>query len=951
MEDNGKLARVFISYSRKDLAVAEPLRNALVESGFDAYLDRDDIKPGEPWQERLDVLIANAEKIIFLISPDSVASDICAWEVDHAERLGKSLLPIVIRQTENKAIPGRLSRLNFIFMLTAKECTAKLPELIESLTTDLAWEREKTRINTLAMTWEQAGRQKRLLMFPIDTIRAAEQWRDNHPATSPPPSEIQLAYISDSRIRYTHRQRVMMTSTVVIAIIMTVLSVFTLFLRQQAIEQRDLAEARYNMSFSRQLATQARNRLTVNDLDLALLLSLEAVNKFKTAEARTMLLNGLSSSPRLISFIHVNSLSSLSFSSEGNALMVADRKGTVRWWDRKNWQPIGQPLETLQDSVSRTVFSPNGMTLALASLDEVWLWDIQSRQQIGQSIKMQNGRPVDSIVLSPDGKILATTSGSDGAVTLWDTQSQEPIDKPIKSRQRFMVRDVAFSTDGKILATAVWGHATLWDLQKQRPFSHHLNDYPFSIDKIAFSPDGSTIALSGNGTVTLWDIQKWQRIEPSLKSRVSADSLVFSPDSKILAGTIIWDGNSNENSNRKKVVLWDIQSKDTLEITLNAHKGLVDSLTFSPDGSILATANHHGTVMLWDMHRKDTLGQPLRAHNGTVTSVAFSPDGNTLASAGGDRTVMLWDPQSPQPIMPPIYTHQDWVFSLAFSPNGKLLASGSRGEKIILFDTQNWQPIGTPLKGHTGDVNSVAFSPDGSILASAGEDGTVMLWDALSQQLIGQPIQDNEVVVSSLAFSPDSNFLALARRYGGGLILWDIQSQQRIGPLLEQEYGDLHAVAFSPDGKTLAVGGDLAIILLDTKHWHPIWTDLESHLGSVYGVAFSPNGMLASASEDGTVRLWDVATRQPIGQPLRGHDEIVTSVAFSPDGNILASAGEDSIVMLWDVNLTSWERLAGQIVNRNLSCDEWARYMGIETYEVTIPNLPIENCEEPNVSR
>ena len=86
-------ARVFISYSRKDSAMAEELRDALRAAGFNAYLDVHDIDPGEKWKHRLGDLIAPAEKIVFLISADSVASDICEWEIERAERLGKMNRP------------------------------------------------------------------------------------------------------------------------------------------------------------------------------------------------------------------------------------------------------------------------------------------------------------------------------------------------------------------------------------------------------------------------------------------------------------------------------------------------------------------------------------------------------------------------------------------------------------------------------------------------------------------------------------------------------------------------------------------------------------------------------------------------------------------------------------------------------------------------------------------
>src|ERR1700756_771739 len=86
---------VFISYSRQDIVRAELLRDQLIAKKCEAYLDRHDILPGEPWQDRLAKLIEVADTVVFLISPESVTSEVCDWEVNEAERLGKQLLPVV----------------------------------------------------------------------------------------------------------------------------------------------------------------------------------------------------------------------------------------------------------------------------------------------------------------------------------------------------------------------------------------------------------------------------------------------------------------------------------------------------------------------------------------------------------------------------------------------------------------------------------------------------------------------------------------------------------------------------------------------------------------------------------------------------------------------------------------------------------------------------------------
>ena len=101
-------AKVFLSYSRKDSAFAEQLLAALSERGLEPYLDKQDIAPGEPWQSRLGGLIAAADSIVLIVSPDSIKSPVVTWEINESERLNKRILPIVNRQVPDPDVPERL---------------------------------------------------------------------------------------------------------------------------------------------------------------------------------------------------------------------------------------------------------------------------------------------------------------------------------------------------------------------------------------------------------------------------------------------------------------------------------------------------------------------------------------------------------------------------------------------------------------------------------------------------------------------------------------------------------------------------------------------------------------------------------------------------------------------------------------------------------------------------
>jgi TIR domain len=94
-DNSFKGLKVFVSYSRADLGFADELYSGLEVMGFQPSLDRHAIAEGEDWKARLGALIAEAETIVFVISPDSSKWSICAWEVDEAARLSKRIIPVL----------------------------------------------------------------------------------------------------------------------------------------------------------------------------------------------------------------------------------------------------------------------------------------------------------------------------------------------------------------------------------------------------------------------------------------------------------------------------------------------------------------------------------------------------------------------------------------------------------------------------------------------------------------------------------------------------------------------------------------------------------------------------------------------------------------------------------------------------------------------------------------
>jgi len=285
----------------------------------------------------------------------------------------------------------------------------------------------------------------------------------------------------------------------------------------------------------------------------------------------------------------------------------------------------------------------------------------------------------------------------------------------------------------------------------------------------------------------------------------------------------------------------------------------------------------------------------LEGHIWDVNSVSFSPDGGLLASGSWDKTIRLWEVETGKCIRT-LSGHTDWVHSVAFFPDGKLLASGSRAE-IKLWDVRTGRCIRT-LKDHTSGTLSIAFFSDGKLLASGSLDHTVKLWDVRTGECI-RTLEGHKGDVNSVAFSPDGRYLASGSE-DKTVRLWDVRTGECVRTL-EGHTGNVTSVAFSPDGGLLASGADDRTVRLWDVETGKCISTLEGHTSYVKSVAFSPDGrLLASGSWDKMVKLWDTEAKK-LFHTFKGHNSAVRSITFSPDRRLLASGSADGTVLLWDV--------------------------------------------------
>jgi hypothetical protein len=235
-------ARIFISYSRRDMAFADRLDGALKARGFEPLIDREEIYAFEDWWKRLQALINRSDTVVFVISPDAVASREALKEVEYAASLNKRFAPIVCRRAEDSATPEALRRLNFIFFDDPAQFEASADQLAEALRTDIGWIRQHTEFGEGAQRWSVAGRPgPRGLLLRSPVLEEAERWIASRPRDAPEPTEETRAFIAESRRAATRRRNILTGSLAAGLLVALALAGLAYWQRGIAVEQEGIA--------------------------------------------------------------------------------------------------------------------------------------------------------------------------------------------------------------------------------------------------------------------------------------------------------------------------------------------------------------------------------------------------------------------------------------------------------------------------------------------------------------------------------------------------------------------------------------------------------------------------------------------------------------------------------------------------------------------------------------
>ena len=244
--------KVFVSYSRHDLAFTLRLVEALEARALNVLIDTRDLPLAVEFQKELLGFIRQADTVVYVVSPDSIASPWVVWEIQQVELLSKRLAPVVARNVQDAAVPEGIRKINYVLFTGANAegdgFEKQVDALAAALKTDIEWIKAHTRWAERGRLWHEQGQRPAQLLRGHE-LEQAEGWSVRQPLEAPPLTPLQREYISASRKSATRRQRYWISGSALV-------SAFTAGLAIVAFGQKQAADAS---------AAEARRTLALAD--------------------------------------------------------------------------------------------------------------------------------------------------------------------------------------------------------------------------------------------------------------------------------------------------------------------------------------------------------------------------------------------------------------------------------------------------------------------------------------------------------------------------------------------------------------------------------------------------------------------------------------------------------------------------------------------------------------
>jgi len=831
------MSHIFVSYSRTNTDFVHRLHEAFAEREHETWVDWEGIPPSDKWMESIHAAIDEAAAFLFVISPDSIASEVCGQELDYAIQHHKRLIPVLYREPEAPVRP-ELAEINYIFARETDPFEDAVETIIGAVDTDLEWVRAHTRLLVRTVEWDRLGRDPSYTLRGKDLV-AFEEWATQAPDKEPKPTVLQSEYLLASRRAVTRRQRIIWTSVAAGLCIAVALGMVAWFQNRERNRQAEIASARQLLSRAealRDIPEDDRNAHTQHQAGLRLATSaLQALDR----------------------------LGEPTFDADQSVRKSYDQMSK---WTESNLGPVG-----IRDSGFG--FDPSGRYVGYYTTQaEIVVRDTISGE-VTASCK-RTGHMMDSqfgLALAADGQRLAlhvyNASSADptNTISVWSLS-----DCRVLLEQRFAgaegvssaLRSFALTKDGQSLLALLPDGLYLWDVA-----SGAMRRVDSKIRMLAFalSSDGTQIAAYER---IRGDRRGWIRIRMLATGKVLSewqiDGRVYSMK-WIAAGLFVNNGGKTLYAiDGQKLFSWKISGVQVV---------------ISNDGQYFVARELYGKLRIIDTGSGEVVAHDLR--DAQYDDITFRPDGRSVfvvGKYGVDLGIWHFAASGALAVLEP-GGDPLWVWFPARS--NELRVADEQGEAIWQLPGPGTDAVPALMKNTLDTTSRLKLPVEPEPPKQDGER-------LVLAEIVGRSGRKAMIVAREITRAG----------YRRTLEVWDggkKQAEKAYEAVFEG--GRESFLQFVGQDRYVVIGTRTGLEMVDAGTLEPVATLY--HTGAILAGA-QPDGRRAVTMDaKRSIRVWEIASGQEVARITADH--AARALELSDDGRWLAALGTDGRVRLWAI--------------------------------------------------